>query len=170
VQKKHLERWWGVAGAGLNENKMPLVRYEVRSEHRLAKPELYRAAAARDDSKALLEGVAVAGLIGIVRQLGDLAEYVNTLFPPPKTPFFFLLCRLAGSSSPSSLHKSSQNLLAFTCSSFLLFYAPLINPSIIIIFFLFCPAPWVDLQSANTNVWKKSILSVTKSSSCKHRS
>jgi hypothetical protein len=88
VQKKHLERWCGVAGAGLNENKMPLVRYEVRSEHRLAKPELYRAAAARDDSQALLEGVAVAGLLGIVRQLGDLAEYVNAhFFLLPKLPF-----------------------------------------------------------------------------------
>lgn len=54
---------------------MPLVRYEVRCEHSLANPELYRSAA-RDDPESLLEGVAMAGLVGIVRQLGDLAEYV----------------------------------------------------------------------------------------------
>lgn len=81
---------------------MPLVRYEVRCEHSLANPELFRAAggaagagsvaddddvddakAAADDvsSQGLLEGVAVAGLIGIVRQLGNLVEYV-----PPSLP------------------------------------------------------------------------------------
>lgn len=54
---------------------MPLVRYEVRCEHSLANPELYRTAG-RDDSEGLLEGVAMAGLVGIVRQLGDMAEYV----------------------------------------------------------------------------------------------
>lgn len=54
---------------------MPLVRYEIRCEHSLANPELYRSAA-RDDPEGLLEGVAMAGLVGIVRQLGDLAEYV----------------------------------------------------------------------------------------------
>ncbi|MCI04109.1 SCAR-like protein, partial [Trifolium medium] len=36
-------------------------------------PELYRDAN-RDDPKAVLDGVAVAGLVGILRQLGDLAE------------------------------------------------------------------------------------------------
>lgn len=55
---------------------MPLVRYEIRCEHSLANPELYRSAA-RDDPEGLLEGVAMAGLVGIVRQLGDLAEYVS---------------------------------------------------------------------------------------------
>ena len=59
---------------------MPLVRYEVRSEHSLANPELFRSAA-RDDPEGLLEGVAMAGLVGIVRQLGDLAEYVTRPFP-----------------------------------------------------------------------------------------
>ena len=54
---------------------MPLVRYEVRCEHKLANPELYRTVH-RDDSEGLLEGVAMAGFVGIVRQLGDLAEYV----------------------------------------------------------------------------------------------
>jgi hypothetical protein len=56
---------------------MPLVKYEVRCEHSLANPELYRSAAP-DDVEGLLEGVAMAGLVGIVRQLGDLAEYACT--------------------------------------------------------------------------------------------
>ncbi len=60
---------------------MPLVRYELRSELRLANPQLYRTAR-KDDSEAVLEGVAMAALVGIVRQLGDLAEYV----------FFFSVC------------------------------------------------------------------------------
>ncbi|CAK9201608.1 unnamed protein product [Sphagnum troendelagicum] len=58
---------------------MPLVRYEVRCEHSLANPELYRSAA-RDDPEGLLEGVAMAGLVGIVRQLGDLAEFAAEIF------------------------------------------------------------------------------------------
>lgn len=36
-------------------------------------PELYKEAD-REDPKAVLDGVAVAGLVGILRQLGDLAE------------------------------------------------------------------------------------------------
>ncbi|KAL5989659.1 hypothetical protein ACLOJK_010552 [Asimina triloba] len=52
---------------------MPLTRLEVRNEFRLGDPELYRAAK-KDDSKAILDGVAVAGLVGILRQLGDLAD------------------------------------------------------------------------------------------------
>lgn len=54
---------------------MPLVRLQVKNEFGLGGPELYRDAN-RDDPKALLDGVAVAGLVGILRQLGDLAEYV----------------------------------------------------------------------------------------------
>lgn len=62
---------------------MPLVRFEVRNEVGLGDPGLYggagagkRGAAAGGEAepKALLEGVAVAGLVGILRQLGDLAE------------------------------------------------------------------------------------------------
>lgn len=53
---------------------MPLVRFEVRNEYRLGQPELYKEAN-REDPKAVLDGVAVAGLVGILRQLGDLAEY-----------------------------------------------------------------------------------------------
>lgn len=58
---------------------MPLVRYEVQSEHSLANPELYRTVG-RDDSEGLLEGVAMAGLVGIVRQLGDMAEFAAEIF------------------------------------------------------------------------------------------
>ena len=53
---------------------MPLVRFEVRNEYGLGDPELYRGLAKKEDPKALLDGVAVAGLVGILRQLGDLAE------------------------------------------------------------------------------------------------
>lgn len=52
---------------------MPLTRYQIRNEFSLADPEVYKTAD-RDDPEALLEGVAMAGLVGILRQLGDLAE------------------------------------------------------------------------------------------------
>ncbi|KAF5747654.1 protein SCAR2-like isoform X2 [Tripterygium wilfordii] len=58
---------------------MPLSRYRVRSEYGLADPELYRAAD-KDDPEALLEGVAMAGLVGVLRQLGDLAEFAAEIF------------------------------------------------------------------------------------------
>jgi hypothetical protein len=54
---------------------MPLVRFQLRNEVGLGDPDLYGGAAAEEEEpKALLEGVAVAGLVGILRQLGDLAE------------------------------------------------------------------------------------------------
>lgn len=52
---------------------MPLIRTTVRNEYKLATSELYKH---NEDPKALLDGVAVAGLVGILRQLGDLAEYL----------------------------------------------------------------------------------------------
>eukprot|EP00268_Persea_americana_P038206 TRINITY_DN37823_c3_g1_i1.p1 TRINITY_DN37823_c3_g1~~TRINITY_DN37823_c3_g1_i1.p1 ORF type:complete len:1944 (-),score=476.32 TRINITY_DN37823_c3_g1_i1:482-6313(-) len=58
---------------------MPISRYQLRSEYSLADPELYRAAD-RDDPEALLEGVAMAGLVGVLRQLGDLAEFAAEIF------------------------------------------------------------------------------------------
>ena len=70
---------------------MPLVRFEVRNEYGLGQGELYREGNREEDSKAVLDGVAVAGLVGILRQLGDLAEFV---LPPPPPPlhlqFLFL--------------------------------------------------------------------------------
>lgn len=57
---------------------MPLVRVQVKSEFGLGKPDLYNEANS-EDPKAVLDGVAVAGLVGILRQLGDLAEYVPFL-------------------------------------------------------------------------------------------
>ncbi|KAL8103617.1 protein SCAR3-like isoform X2 [Apium graveolens] len=56
---------------------MPLVRTTVRNEYKLATPELYND---NEDPKALLDGVAVAGLVGILRQLGDLAEFAAEVF------------------------------------------------------------------------------------------
>jgi len=61
---------------------MPISKYLIRNEYSLADPELYRAAD-KDDPEALLEAVAMAGLVGLLRQLGDLAELV-----------FFISCSL----------------------------------------------------------------------------
>ncbi|ONK77197.1 uncharacterized protein A4U43_C02F4090 [Asparagus officinalis] len=58
---------------------MPTVRYRIRNEYGLADPELYRAAD-KDDPEAVLEGVAMAGLVGVLRQLGDLAEFAAEIF------------------------------------------------------------------------------------------
>ncbi|CAI9097204.1 OLC1v1033578C1 [Oldenlandia corymbosa var. corymbosa] len=58
---------------------MPLCRYQIRNEYSLADPELYRAAD-KDDPEALLEGIAMAGLVGVLRQLGDLAEFAAEIF------------------------------------------------------------------------------------------
>ncbi|GER55751.1 SCAR homolog 2 [Striga asiatica] len=58
---------------------MPISRYEIRNEYTLADPELYRSAD-KDDPEALLEGVAIAGLVGVLRQLGDLAEFAAEIF------------------------------------------------------------------------------------------
>lgn len=58
---------------------MPLVRCTVRNEYSLGLPELYKEAN-REDPKAILDGVAVAGLVGILRQLGDLAEFAAEVF------------------------------------------------------------------------------------------
>ena len=52
---------------------MPTIRYQIKNEYALADPALY-GAADKEDPEALLEGVALAGLVGILRQLGDLAE------------------------------------------------------------------------------------------------
>lgn len=61
------------------EGTMPLVRVEVRNEYGLGAPDMHENAN-NEDPKAVLDGVAVAGLVGILRQLGDLAEYVR-FFP-----------------------------------------------------------------------------------------
>ncbi|TKY65740.1 SCAR2 protein [Spatholobus suberectus] len=58
---------------------MPLCRYHIRSAHALADPELRRAADG-DDSEALLEAVAMSGLVGFLRQLGDLAQFAAEMF------------------------------------------------------------------------------------------
>ncbi|XP_034211846.1 protein SCAR3 isoform X2 [Prunus dulcis] len=58
---------------------MPLVRFQVRNEFSLGQPQLYKEVN-REDPKAVLDGVAVAGLVGILRQLGDLAEFAAEVF------------------------------------------------------------------------------------------
>ncbi|KZV20453.1 hypothetical protein F511_15464 [Dorcoceras hygrometricum] len=58
---------------------MPLVRVEVRSAYALGEPELYRQVN-KEDPKEILEGIAVSGLVGVLRQLGDLAEFAAEVF------------------------------------------------------------------------------------------
>ncbi|KAM1685284.1 hypothetical protein TB1_035987 [Malus domestica] len=58
---------------------MPLVRFQVRNEYSLGQPQLYKEVN-REDPKAVLDGVAVSGLVGILRQLGDLAEFAAEVF------------------------------------------------------------------------------------------
>ncbi|XP_074322523.1 protein SCAR2-like isoform X2 [Apium graveolens] len=64
------------------EREMPMSRYEIRNEYSLADPEIYGGGAANrdDDPEALLEAVAMAGLVGVLRQLGDLAQFAADLF------------------------------------------------------------------------------------------
>lgn len=71
---------------------MPLVRFQVRNEYGLGQPELYKEAN-KEDPKAVLDGVAVAGLVGILRQLGDLAEYVLLYFSASSLALFNFLGR-----------------------------------------------------------------------------
>ncbi|XP_075517257.1 protein SCAR2-like isoform X1 [Primulina tabacum] len=58
---------------------MPITRYEIRSEYSLADPHLYTAVD-KDDPEALLEGVAMSGFVGLLRQLGDLSEFAAVIF------------------------------------------------------------------------------------------
>ncbi|KAI4356096.1 hypothetical protein L6164_000142 [Bauhinia variegata] len=58
---------------------MPISRCQIRNEYRLADPELYRASD-KDDPEALLEGIDMAGLVGVLRQLGDVAEFAAEIF------------------------------------------------------------------------------------------
>ena len=54
---------------------MPWVRFKIRNELSLGGPELNRSPAVEyEEPKAILGAVEVAGLVGILRQLGDLAE------------------------------------------------------------------------------------------------
>ncbi|KAM7255216.1 hypothetical protein ACFE04_020457 [Oxalis oulophora] len=57
---------------------MPLVRFEVSNEYKLGQPNLN--SVNREDPKQVLDGVAVAGLVGILRQLGDLAQFAAEVF------------------------------------------------------------------------------------------
>jgi hypothetical protein len=59
---------------------MPLSRHKVGNEYALGGRDLYRAAD-QHDPEAVLDGVAMAGLVGVLRLLGDLAEYVH----PPRS-------------------------------------------------------------------------------------
>ncbi|KAF8093202.1 hypothetical protein N665_0388s0003 [Sinapis alba] len=56
---------------------MTLTRYQIRNEYGLADKELY---SDKEDAEALLEGSSLAGLVGLLRQLGDLAEFAGEVF------------------------------------------------------------------------------------------
>ncbi|CAA7019070.1 unnamed protein product [Microthlaspi erraticum] len=58
---------------------MPLVRHEVKNVYGLGKTELHKNVE-REDTKSILDGVAVSGLVGILRQLGDLTEFAAEIF------------------------------------------------------------------------------------------
>ncbi|XP_078160287.1 uncharacterized protein LOC144555746 [Carex rostrata] len=58
---------------------MTMYGYEIRNEYGLGAAELYKTVY-QDDPEAILEGVAVAGLVGFLRQLGDLAEFAAEIF------------------------------------------------------------------------------------------
>ncbi|GJN08134.1 hypothetical protein PR202_ga26026 [Eleusine coracana subsp. coracana] len=58
---------------------MPLSRHKVGNEYALGGRDLYRAAD-QHDPEAVLDGVAMAGLVGVLRQLGDLAEFAAQVF------------------------------------------------------------------------------------------
>ncbi|XP_023156994.1 protein SCAR2 isoform X2 [Zea mays] len=58
---------------------MPLSRHTVRSEYALGGRDLYRGAD-QHDPEAVLDGAAMAGLVGVLRQLGDLAEFAAQVF------------------------------------------------------------------------------------------
>ncbi|GJM97031.1 hypothetical protein PR202_ga13926 [Eleusine coracana subsp. coracana] len=57
-----------------------MIRYQIRNEYGLSDPELYAAPGEEDDPEVLLEGVAMAGLVGVLRQLGDLSEFAAEIF------------------------------------------------------------------------------------------
>ena len=69
---------------------MPLVRFTVKNEYGLGVEELYKDGVQSEDPKAVLDGVAVAGLVGVLRQLGDLAQYVFFLISSNNLLLFFL--------------------------------------------------------------------------------
>ncbi|VVA92927.1 unnamed protein product [Arabis nemorensis] len=58
---------------------MPLLRAEVKNVYGLGQTELHRNVDL-EDPKAILDGVAVSGLLGILRQIGDLTEFATEIF------------------------------------------------------------------------------------------
>lgn len=58
---------------------MPLMRVEVRNEYGFGAPEMYMEAN-NDEPGEILQGVAAAGLVGVLRQLGDLADFAAEVF------------------------------------------------------------------------------------------
>ncbi|XP_074269843.1 protein SCAR3-like isoform X2 [Silene latifolia] len=59
---------------------MPLGRFGVRNEYSLGGKKLYKDGVESEDSKVIFDGVAVAGLVGLLRQLGDLSQFAAEIF------------------------------------------------------------------------------------------
>ncbi|XP_019089969.1 PREDICTED: protein SCAR4-like, partial [Camelina sativa] len=60
---------------------MTLTRYQIRNEYDLADKDLYQSSSAhKDDPEAFLEAASMAGLVGVLRQLGDLAVFAAEVF------------------------------------------------------------------------------------------
>ncbi|KAK8933899.1 SCAR-like protein 2 [Platanthera zijinensis] len=60
---------------------MPLVRFELKNEYGLGDSRLYQGAGKEgEDPRNILGGFTVSGLVGILRQLGDLAEFAAVVF------------------------------------------------------------------------------------------
>ncbi|XP_071724603.1 uncharacterized protein [Rutidosis leptorrhynchoides] len=62
---------------------MPLVRFQTRNEYCLGQSDMYKLGETVNNgecSKQLLDGVSAVGLVGILRQLGDLAEFGAEIF------------------------------------------------------------------------------------------
>ncbi|KAH9606551.1 hypothetical protein KSS87_009130 [Heliosperma pusillum] len=59
---------------------MPLERFIVRNEYSLGGKRLYKDGVNSEDSKVMVNGIAVAGLVGLLRQLGDLSQFAAEIF------------------------------------------------------------------------------------------
>ncbi|KAL9233989.1 hypothetical protein vseg_008916 [Gypsophila vaccaria] len=72
---------------------MPLGRFKVRNEYGLGAKELYKNGCEFEDTKVVVDGVAVAGLVGLLRQLGDLTLFAAEVFHGLQEQVASTVCR-----------------------------------------------------------------------------
>ncbi|RWW61167.1 hypothetical protein BHE74_00031791, partial [Ensete ventricosum] len=92
--------------------RMPLVRLELRDDYGLGDPVLYRGGFRKEEPKAILDGVAVSGLVGILRQLGDVAKLVLLASLGPVYNLPDVLCESDDDTFRRSYPYSSEELLS----------------------------------------------------------